>query len=155
MRALTIIQAKPNPAGKDRTRLFTPQSQLSAEWVDFQNTGNKDYPMSDIILQHIAYKSGYPNGLWETVESFTGSLPVGKVVRVHSGGEIPLQQLAPIDLVGADYHIFTGENYVWNNTRADSPRLINKATRTVVDETSYLPSPNEGHILRRQGNYLI
>jgi hypothetical protein len=157
MTSLSITQAKPNPAGKDRLGTFVPSSQLASEWVDFKNTGNENYFLSGIKLHHVAYKLGYPNGVWEEVMGFKGTLGVGEVVRVHSGGEIPLSSLYPEDRVGANYHLFTGKNYVWNNSRSDSPRLVWQQNGETIelDKASYFANPPEGAILHRRGNSLL
>lgn len=157
MKRLTITQAKPNPTGKDRMGPIVPSSQLAGEWVDFKNTGDEDYPLDNIKLHHIAYTAQYPNGVWEEVMSFTGTLGAGKVLRVHSGGKISLGILSPEDFIGADYHLFTGNNYVWNNDQSDSPRLVLKQDGQTyeVDKTSYSAPALEGKILRRMGALLI
>lgn len=157
MKSLLITQAKPNPAGKDRFNFLTPPSQLAGEWVDFKNTGDEDYPLENIKLYHIAYTAQYPNGVWEEIMGFNGLLESDKVVRVHSGGKIPLENIAQIDKTGADYHLFTGGNYIWNNSRSDSPRLALKQNGQIyeVDKASYSPPPLEGIILKRAGARLI
>jgi hypothetical protein len=157
MNKLTITQAKPNPTGKDRLGSFIPPSQLAGEWVDFKNTGEEDYSLVNIKLYHIAYTISYPNGAWEEVMSFKGVLGAGEVVRVHSGGKVPLTELLPIDKAGADYHLFTGNNYIWNNKRSDSPRLALKQNGQVyeIDKASYSAYPQEGKILKRVGNNLL
>jgi hypothetical protein len=157
MKQLTISQAKPNPAGKDRLGNLVPSSQLVGEWVDFKNTGDELYPLNNIELQHIAYTPSYSNGVWDKVMGFSGNLGVGQVVRVHSGGKIPLENLAPEDFIGANYHLFTGKNYVWNNNKSDSPRLVLKQNGQIfeIDKTSYSAYPIEGRILKRVGEQLI
>lgn len=157
MKKLLITQAKPNPSGRDRLGNIVPSSQLAGEWVDFKNSGDEDYPLQNIKLHHIAYTAQYPNGAWEEVMGFKGILRVGKVVRVHSGGEIPLDSLFPVDRTGADFHLFTGGNYIWNNNRSDSPRLVLKQNGQTyeIDRASYNAYPQEGKILKRMGNQLI
>jgi hypothetical protein len=157
MKQLLITQAKPNPSGKDRLGNVVPSSQLAGEWVDFKSIGNEGYPLENIKLHHIAYTAQYPNGVWEEVMSFSGTLSVGKVVRVHSGGKISLESLYQEDRAGADYHLFTGGNYVWNNDKTDSPRLVLKRNRQIseIDKASYSAYPLEGKILKRVGNTLI
>jgi len=157
MKCLTINQAKPNPSGKDRLGSYVPSSQLAGEWVDFKNTGDESYPLNNIELQHIAYTISYPNGVWETVMEFSGNLSVGQVVRVHSGDEIPLESLAPEDFIGANYHLFTGKNYVLNNDRSDAPRLVlwQNGHITEIDKASYSAYPPEGRILKRVGRALL
>lgn len=157
MKRLTVTQAKPNPTGKDRLGPIVPSSQLAGEWVDFKNTGDEDYPLGNIKLHHVAYTSQYPNGVWEEVMGFTGTLDAGKIVRVHSGGQISPDILSPEDFIGADYHLFTGNNYVWNNNRSDSPRLVLKQNGQTyeIDKTSYSAPVPEGKILKRVGGILI
>jgi len=157
MKRLTITQAKPNPTGKDRLGSLVPSSQLASEWVDFKNTGDEDYPLDNIKLYNIAYTTARPNGVWEKVMGFNGVLDVSKVVRVHSGGKISLTELFSIDRAGADYHLFTGNNYVWNNDKSDSPRLALKQSGQVyeVDKATYSAYLPEGKILKRVGNNLL
>jgi hypothetical protein len=157
MTQLTITQAKPNPAGKDRLGNLVPSSQLAGEWVDFKNTGDESYHLNNIELQHVAYTPSYPNGVWDKVMGFSGNLGVGQVVRVHSGGEIPLESLAPEDFIGANHHLFTGKNYVWNNNRSDTARLVMKQNGQIyeIDKASYSANPPEGRILVRNGIRLI
>ncbi len=157
MKNLLISQAKPNPSGKDRLGFFVPSSQLASEWVDFKNTGDEGYPLDNIKLHHIAYTTQYPNGVWEEVMGFTETLGVGEVVRVHSGGKISPDLLDPEDFIGADYHLFTGNNYVWNNDKNDSPRLVLKQNGQTyeIDKASYSAPAPEGKILRRMGELLI
>lgn len=153
---LYIIKAKPNPRGKDRLGSSVPNQQLAGEWVDFKNSSLRSLSLNNVLLQHIAYKNGYPNGLWETACNFNGDLQPGKVVRVHSGGEIDLALLKYEDLVGADYHVFTGNSYIWNNNRSDSPRLVVRlnGNNKEVDMATYRAYPAEGKILVRLGNLL-
>jgi len=157
MKQLLIIQAKPNPLGKDRVLNFIPQSQLAGEWVDFKNSGSEHYSLENIKLHHVAYTTKYPNGVWDEVMGFTGTLSTNKIIRIHSGGKIPLENLSSIDMIGADYHLFTGGSYIWNNDKSDSPRLVLKQNRKVyeIDKASYSTNPPEGRILLRSGNYLI
>lgn len=153
MKNLYIIKGKPNPTGKDRYRNFSPPKQLAAEWVNFKNNGTEAYPLSEISLQHIAYQPGCRNGDWDKVMGFQGELGREQVVRVHSGEKIPLTDMSPEDARGADHHLFTGRNYVWNNDCGDSPGLWDG--RVWIDKASYDPYPPEGIILRRVGDKLI
>lgn len=156
MKRLTVTQAKPNPIGKDRFGHLTPNQQLVGEWVDFKNTGDEGYPLTDIALYHIAYTREHPqNGEWHKVMTFNGTLGTNATVRVHSGDEIPSDQLPYEDRVGAEHHLFTGDNYIWNNDKADTARLRNEVTLAVVDQATYGANPPEGTILKRSGDYLI
>lgn len=152
---LKIIKAKPNPSGKDRIgRILTPQVQLAGEWVDIQNKSMFSVDLKTVKLYHYAYRLGGGNG-WVSVTGFTGTLPAGKIMRVHSGSPLPLNQMNPIDAVGADYHVFSNKDYVWNNLQSDHPRLWNTAKRQWIDQTSYDPFPAEGKILIRSYDKLI
>lgn len=156
MKAIMISQAKPNPVGKDRLGSYVPSSQLAGEWVDVKNIGDEAYSLGNLDLQHVAYNSLYPNGIWEKVTDFTGNLLARQIARVHSGGKILLSQLNQIDRDGADYHVFTGKNYVWNNDKSDTPRIVIKNTSTVIDKATYSAYPTEGKILKRvMGDRLI
>ena len=153
--ALLINRAKQNPAGKDRvSRTLTPAVQLAAEWVDVKNGGTSPINLNGVELYHYAYLA---NGgtEWEKAIVFSGALGAGMTVRVHSGNPIPLVQMNMEDRNGADHHVFTGKNYIWNNTRPEFPRLWYTPSRQWLDETSYdVPVP-EGKILIRVGVKLI
>lgn len=155
MRNLTVSQAKPNPLGKDRYPVDIPNSQLAGEWVDFKNTGILDKPLNDIELYHIAYTREKPGGEWIKVMDFQGTLKVGEVVRIHSGGETPLTNLKPVDVQGADHHLFTGKNYIWNNSKSDTVGLWNKVQEVWIDKAKYNAYPPEGKILKRVGDMLV
>lgn len=150
---LEIIKAKPNPAGKDRVGNLALQSQLAGEWVDIKNIGHSPVSLSNIQLYHWAY--GQAENKWELVMDFSGSLPPGEIMRVHSSGKIPLDQLSPIDRQGADYHLFSGSGYVWNNDKEDKPTLWDKREKEYVDKTFYDAYPGEGEILERVNNKLV
>lgn len=155
MKALKITQAKPNPTGKDWFPGDIPSRQLAGEWVDFKNVGNESFSLRNIALYHVAYQLGCTSGKWKKVEGFKGVLDVGGIVRVHSGGRIPLEQLDPVDVRGADYHIFTGDSYIWNNDCGDKPSLYDLIRKKWIDKTFYDPNPPEGEILIRVGNKLV
>lgn len=153
MKSLRIVRAKPNPAGKDRQRGHTPAAQLAAEWLDFKNDGTEDLTLDPISLQHIAYQPGCRNGEWRAVTPFNGVLAPGKIVRVHSGNSIPTSQMYPEDVAGADFHVSTGRDYVWNNDCGDTAGLWNGTIW--VDKASYDSYPPEGRVLRREGDKLV
>lgn len=155
MANLLITKAKPNPAGKDRIgRTLTPAIQLAAEWVDFQNISNISVKLDGTSLYHWAYTLG-TNGEWKLVTNLSGILKSGEIVRVHSGNPIPIWQMRQEDQIGANYHIFSNQNYVWNNDKADFPSLWYVPTRQWVDQTSYDAYPMEGKILQRINSKLI
>jgi hypothetical protein len=155
VKTLRITQLKPNPLGKDRTRHGgATATQLGAEWVDFRNSGTFAVNLSGVALYHVAYSSGEPRGHWEQITIFQGVLPVGEVVRVHSGQVRPLNVLNPEDVSGAHHHLFTGRDaYVWNNREGDTAALWE--SNAVIDKASYAPNPPEGVVLVRSGDYLV
>lgn len=147
---LLLTSIKPNPIGKDRSQTGATPAQLAAEWVDFRNDGSEPAPLDGVLLYHRAYSGGTAS--WARVTRFTGNLPVGKTVRVHAGRVRDLSVIRQEDLVGADYHLFTGEDrYAWNNREGDTPLLYNDRTNTTIDQASYDPFPPEGAVLVRQG----
>ncbi|HAX41799.1 MAG TPA: lamin tail domain-containing protein [Bryobacteraceae bacterium] len=152
--ALQIMRIKPNPAGKDRSRYGqSSAAQLAAEWVDFQNTSSVAVDLAPVELWHQAYHHGQ-NPTWEKVTTFSGTLAPGKNVRVHSGSG-PESIIRDDDRRGADYHVFTGKNYIWNNKEGDTPALFNRVTEVTLDSASYDPNPPEGEVLVRSGNKLV
>lgn len=153
--SLLITKAKPNPAGKDRIgRFFTLTTQLAAEWVDFQNVTQTPINLDGVQMYHLAYLS---NGFteWELAMDFSGTLPRGEIIRVHSGNPISIIQMNPEDRDGANYHLFTGKNYIWNNNKVDEPSLWYKPSKQWVDQTKYDTPVSEGRILIRINDKLI
>jgi hypothetical protein len=153
---LTIIRIKPNPAGKDRPAHGSPApSQLAGEWADFRNDAGQDVALDGITLWHLAYAPGRQPE-WEKVTGFNGTLPAGKIVRVHAGERRAVSVIRSEDVSGADYHLFTGRDaYVWNNKQGDSPLLYQDADKKTIDRASYAPNPPEGVVLVRPGDALV
>lgn len=155
MNPITVTQAKPNPYGKDRIGRLTPSSQLLAEWVDITNIGTYDCNLENLILQHVAYTKEYPNGVYSSIMNFKGILPSGKTIRIHSGHKTDESNMNPEDRNGADYHLFTGEDYVWNNIRNDTARIKDVSIGQGIDAAEYIAPPPEGIILKRRGDMLV
>lgn len=153
---LLLIRIKPNPAGKDRPPHGSPSAaQLAAEWVDFRNDAGVSVGLDEVGLWHLAYSPNH-NPEWRRVMGFTGTLTAGQVVRVHSGLKRDVSVIRHEDLVGADHHVFSGEDaYVWNNKQGDSPLLFDEKARQTIDKASYAPNPPEGMVLVRQGEQLV
>ena len=153
--SIQIIRAKPNPIGKDRFGVLSPAVQLAGEWIDVANTGITSVSLNDLVLYHKSYNDFCVELGTAIVTGFQGVLNSGEAVRIHSGWPLPLEQMYREDALGADYHIFTNKNYVWNNNCGDSPRLYNSLTRSWIDIAYYDPNPVEGSILKRIGNKLM
>lgn len=155
MNNLLIYQAKPNPSGKDRSGYLTPTAQLAGEWIDIQNATISGVDLSVVELYHRAYTTAHPEGEWEKVFNMAWVLPAGDTLRIHSGGKIPLEDMHHQDQFGAEWHAFTGKNYIWNNSRPDTPLLFNRISKLTVDKATYYSNPQEGKILRRRGDLLV
>lgn len=155
MKTLQITRIKPNPTGKDKTPTGgASAAQLAAEWVDFKNTGSAPVNLSGVDLYHVAYAAGSNEGRWEKIIDFTGMLPAGQTVRVHSGSG-PDSAIRAEDRAGADHHVFTGRSYVWNNRQGDKPTLFEPAQKQNIDQATYDPYPPEGQVLARAGSKLV
>lgn len=155
MATLQITKIKPNPAGKDRSQSgSTAAGQLAGEWVDIKNVGSAPVKMEGVDLYHLAYAPGESKGRWDKVTGFTGVLPAGYTVRVHSGSG-PDNVIRAEDRNGAEYHAFTHRDYVWNNRQGDSPTLFSPTLNQNIDQASYDPFPPEGQVLIRSGSKLV
>lgn len=153
MKTLKTVRLKPNPTGKDRTRYGgASAAQLGGEWADIQNVGSQTVDLTGVSLHHIAY-SANGTSRWEQVMSFNGSLGAGKVMRVHAGSG-PESALRQEDLAGADYHLFSHGNYVWNNDKADCAGLFDGGSNP-FDKACYAANPPEGMVLQRVGDSLV
>lgn len=153
--SLLIYKAKPNPIGKDRIHNIIPALQLAGEWIDIYNPSMFGVSLTQVELQHVAYTLAYPNGVWEKVFFTNWTLPSRSILRIHSGGQVPIEQLPLVDTAGANYHAFTGKGYVWNNDKNDYPRLINTLNKNIIDRTSYKAPVLGGRILVRKGDSLL
>ncbi|NTU46522.1 lamin tail domain-containing protein [Candidatus Roizmanbacteria bacterium] len=154
MSNLIISQAKPNPSGKDRYKQFTPPTELVGEWVDIFNQTYQSIDLSSYSLYHKAYK---PDGTSEfaIVTRLSGILLGRSIARVHSGDFMTQNSMPEIDRIGANIHLFTGKNYVWNNNKEDTPLIYNAVTKTTIDKATYDAFPPDGVILKRYGDRLI
>lgn len=156
MKTMKSVRIKANPAGKDRNRRgVATAAQLGAEWVDLKNEGAVAVTLNGLSLYHVAYSGATDNGTWERVQSFTGSLGAGKVMRVHSGSG-PVSALNAADLAGADAHVFTNrDSYIWNNDRGDCSALQKDGETAKFDQCWYNAKPPEGVILVRSGDKFV
>ena len=125
--------------------------------IDIKNKGDTDIHLNKLEIYHFAYK--ITDSEWKRVIRFDFGdkdvLLAGKVLRIHSGGSIPIDQLLEIDRVGTDYHVFTGKNYVWNNDKVDKPSIWNPIVEEWIDQTRYDAYPDEGVVLKRSNGKLI
>lgn len=156
MRNIRVVRLKPNPVGKDRSRHGVVAVQVAAEWVDLENLGHASASLEGVEVHHLAYPAGGGQARWEKVIGLQGELASGKTVRVHSGREVPVPELRPEDVQGADFHIFAGRDlYAWNNAEGDCAGLWERGTQAWLDKACYDRYPPEGVVLVRQGDKLV
>lgn len=154
MSNLKTVRLKPNPSGKDRTRRGGANAtQLGGEWADIQNVGDKPVKLDGVGLYHVAYSADGRTSRWEEVMKFKGILQPKACIRVHAGSG-PESVLLAVDKSGADFHLFSGGNYVWNNDKADCAGLFMGGEATPFDKACYAANPPEGVILNRVGDAL-
>ena len=155
MANVQTVRLKPNPSGKDRTRRGgATATQLGGEWADIQNVSAKPVNMDNVTLEHVAYNADGRASRWEQVMSFKGILRPKQVVRIHAGSG-PESVLLPVDKNGADIHLFTGGNYVWNNDKSDCASLFASGQPQPFDKACYAANPPEGVVLKRGGDSLV
>lgn len=153
MANVETFRLKPNPSGKDRTRWSgASATQLGGEWADIKCVGTQAVNLNGLALYHIAYRVD-GSSYWENVMAFSGTLPAGQVMRVHAGSG-PESVLLPVDKAGADIHLFTRGNYVWNNDRGDCAGLL-LDNGNLIDKACYDSKPPEGVVLERVGDRLL
>lgn len=159
-RALQIIQAKPNPFGKDKTSSGQSKpEQLLGEWVDVKNIGTEPIQFSSMTLNHTLFDSRCQTNN-QTEKYWWGGneqLLPGQVIRVHTGKLSDKHLMAEADRVGVDWHGYANrENFVLNNRCGDRIFVTwpDANGRTASDVTYYRPDPPEGAVLRRRGDVL-
>lgn len=160
-RHLQIFRAKPNPVGKDKVGNTPKAEQLLGEWVDIKNVGTESVPFRGMSLYHTIFDSrcgtaGEVRSYWE--QTGDGVLPVGKILRIHTGRRADESVMLSEDKSGRDWFDFANEqNFVLNNRCGDRIRVVwpDSAGKIWKDEASYAPALPEGVILVRQGDVLV
>jgi hypothetical protein len=122
-KALQIIQAKPNPLGKDKTSSGQSKpEQLLGEWVDVKNIGTESIQFSCMTLNHTLFDSRCQSTN-RTEKYWSGGpeqLLPGQVIRVHTGNIRDKHLMAEADRVGVDWHGYANrDNFVLNNRCGD------------------------------------
>ena len=163
--SLQIIQAKPNPAGKDGSKDQNGSSagrpeQLFGEWVDVKNIGNDAIHFPTMQIRHALFdETCHTTG--ETELYWTGGnadlLKPGQVLRIHAGRREDAYRMSAEDQGGADWHGYAGcDNFILNNRCGDKIILTwqDAVERECQDWACYAPYPPEDLILKRSGNLL-
>src|SRR5262245_13518223 len=118
--SLQIIQAKPNPSGKEASKGSTPdRAQILGEWVDVKNAGSDPIRFSTIQVRHMLFDDACfattPERYWEgDTEEFLNS---GDLMRIHTGRESDAHMMEAEDRVGADRHVYIGSDDFRSNNR--------------------------------------
>jgi hypothetical protein len=154
---LYISKAKPNPAGKDKAGNSPKPEQLLGEWVDIKNIGTEPVPFSGMSLTHTLFddrcnKTGRVRTYWTC--SGDGVLPVGCILRVHTGNKSDESLMKNEDKLGRDWWTFANES---NNTCGDivTTSWPNSLGARQTDTVSYDRNQPEGAVLVRSGNKLV
>lgn len=140
---LLITRTLPNPAGKDRTPgHLVNNDQLNGEWIEFRNSTQKTLTIDGVSIAHHTFNSYCRQTDEDVLTSFTGPMPAGSSIRLHTGAGQPWDE-------GTIRHLYLGRgNYVWNNRCGDTA-LLRVADGGLIDQASYDPNPPEGTILNR------
>lgn len=143
MTDLEISRALPNPAGKDRTPANRiTNEQLNGEWIQFRNTTQKALSIDGVTISHHTFNAYCQMTDEDQLTSFTGPMPAGSSIRLHTGTGQPSDE-------GSLRHLYLGRgNFVWNNDCGDTA-VLKVASGGVIDRASYDPNPPEGVVLNR------
>lgn len=159
--SLQIIQAKPNPAGKDQDGFGSVKSELLfGEWVDVKNIGQDPVNFQTMQLRHAffdqdCHTTGELELYW--IGDIGDFLKPGQILRIHAGRREDAHLMSPEDQAGADWHGYAeSDNFILNNHCGDKIVL---SWRDAVDQihqdwACYAPDPPASMILKRSGNLL-
>jgi len=163
--SLQIVQAKPNPAGKDNSKdqdgCGSVKSELLfGEWVDVKNVGDDATPFRTMQLRHALFdESCHTTGELELywIGDNGDSLKPGQVMRIHAGRRNDAHLMSAEDQSRADWHGYAEcDDFILNNRCGDKIVLSwqDTADRIHQDWACYAPNPPEDLILKRSGNLL-
>ncbi len=165
MMSLEIIQAKPNPAGKESVKdqdgfEMRRREALFGEWIDVKNVGDEEIRFQTMQLRHALFDdechtTGEMELYW--IGDNNDLLQPGQILRVHAGRREDAHLMAPEDQAGADWHGYAeSDNFILNNRCGDKIVLSwqDADERIKQDWACYAPNPPEGLILKRHGNLL-
>lgn len=159
---LWIAQAKPNPAGKDKTSYGSPKpEQLLGEWVDIENIGTEPVRFSTMKLFHTIFTdrcepTGRTEDYWS--DNGTASLSPGETLRVHTGMKKDESLLSLADRRTVNWRAFAGKDrFVLNNRCGDAITVTwqDGNGKAWKDTASYRPNAPEGAVLRRAGGNIM
>jgi len=163
--SLEIIQAKPNPAGKDSGKdqggfeVSCPEA-LFGEWVDVKNIGDDAVSFQTMQIRHALFDEDcHTTGDLELYWIGDNGAPFkpGQVLRIHGGRREDAYRMTPEDQAGADWHGYAeSDKFILNNRCGDKIVLSwqDSADQIHQDWVCYAPNPPEDLILKRSGNLL-
>ncbi|MCW2986939.1 MAG: hypothetical protein JWR63_4509 [Conexibacter sp.] len=144
MSTLYIVQAQPNPPGKDALRPGqATDRQLNDEWIEIQAVNGTRHLAGDEISQLTFTGVCVVTGA-EVVISFSeGVLHQGQRLRLHTGRGTNYWD-------GSTFHMYLGRTwFIWNNRCGD--RITIRYQQGVVDTAGYAPGAPEGVLARVAG----
>jgi len=163
--SLQIIQAKPNPAGKEGSKDQNGSGAgrpalLFGEWVDVKNIGNDAIHFPTMQIRHALFDetchtTGETELYWIGVNA--DFLKPGKVLRIHAGRREDAHLMSAEDQAGADWHGYAEtDGFILNNRCGDKIILTwqDMVDQICQDWACYAPNPPEDLILKRSGNLL-
>jgi hypothetical protein len=168
---LQIIQAKPNPAGKECDKdqddlsakpaeTQNPASLLFGEWVDVKNIGHDTVNFQSIQLRHSLFDQDcHTTSQLELywIGDHNDLFKPGQVLRIHSGRREDAHLMAPEDQAGVDWHGYAeSDKFILNIYCGDKIVLSweDAVDQLRQDWACYAPNPPENLILKRSGNLL-
>jgi hypothetical protein len=163
--SLQIIQAKPNPAGKesDKDEDGAGSRRLEAifsEWVDVKNIGDDSVHFQTMQLRHALFDEDcHTTGELELywIGDNGDSLKSGQILRIHAGRREDAHLMSVEDQAGADWHGYAeSDNFILNSRCGDKIVLSwqDAVDHIYQDWACYAPNPPEDLILKRSGNLL-
>jgi hypothetical protein len=163
--SLQIIQAKPNPAGKesgkdqDDAGARSPEA-IFGEWVDVKNVGDYAVNFQTMQLRHAVFDEDcHTTGELELywIGDNGDLLKPGQILRIHAGRREDAHLMSAEDQAEVDWHGYAeSDNFILNNRCGDKIVLSwqDEVDQIHQDWASYAPNPPEDLILRRSGNLL-
>ncbi len=163
--SLQIIQAKPNPAGKDDDKDQDESGRrrpehLFGEWVDVKNIGAEAVHFPTMQLRHALFdESCHATGELELywIGIHSDVLRPGQVLRIHAGRREDAYLMSVEDREGADWHGYAESDiFILNNRCGDKIVMSwqDGASQICQDWACYAPNPPADLILKRSGNLL-
>ena len=163
--SLQIIQAKPNPAGKDSNKdqngsIPNRPEQLFGEWVDVKNIGADEVHFPTMQVRHALFdETCQTTGALELywIGANYDFLKPGQVLRIHAGRRKDAHLMSAEDQTGADWHGYAeSDDFILNNRCGDKIVLSwqDAVNQICQDWACYAPYPPEDLILKRSGNLL-